>query len=81
IGINNRNLKTFEVNLATTEKLIASIPKEVLVVSESGIKQKKDIEYLGKLGVDAVLIGERFMRESDVGKVLKKFVGVPKWSR
>jgi indole-3-glycerol phosphate synthase len=81
IGINNRNLNTFEVDLKTTEKLLAAVPKDVLVVSESGIKKKEDIEWLGQLGVDAVLIGEAFMRQADVGAALKQFVGVPKWSR
>lgn len=81
IGINNRNLNTFEVNLNTTEKLVSVVPKDVILVSESGIKNKKDIEKLGQLGVDAVLIGETIMRQDDVGAAVKQFVGVPKWSR
>lgn len=63
IGINNRNLKTFEVNLRTTEELIKDIPKDIIVVSESGIRTPDDINYLRSLGVDAVLIGETFMRD------------------
>ncbi|MFQ5822977.1 MAG: indole-3-glycerol phosphate synthase TrpC [bacterium] len=81
IGINNRNLNTFEVNFKTTEKLLAALPKDVIVVSESGIKKKEDIQRLGQIGVDAVLIGEAFMRQADIGAALKQFVGVPKWSR
>ncbi len=81
IGINNRNLRTLEVDLNTTERLLAHIPGQVKVVSESGIKNKKEIERLGQLGVDAVLIGESLMRQSDIGAALKQFVGVPKWSR
>jgi indole-3-glycerol phosphate synthase len=70
IGINNRNLKTFEVDLKTTEDLMNYIPHDRAVVSESGIKNKEDMKYLRELGVDAVLIGETFMRaESIEGKI------------
>jgi len=66
IGINNRNLKTFEVDIRNTEKLINYIPHDRAVVSESGIKTSEDIKYLKSLGVDAVLIGETFMRSSSI---------------
>ncbi len=70
IGINNRNLKTFETNLKTTEKLIDLIPHDRIVVSESGIKTIDDIRYLKNVGADAVLIGESFMRAaSSIDKV------------
>lgn len=70
IGINNRNLKTFEVDLKTTESLMKHIPHDRVVISESGIKSFEDMEYLKKLGVDAVLIGETFMRApSIIGKI------------
>ncbi|GHU77601.1 indole-3-glycerol phosphate synthase [Clostridia bacterium] len=62
IGINNRDLTTFEVDLSNTEKLIKYIGKDRVIVSESGIKSAEDIEYLKNLGVNAVLIGEAFMR-------------------
>lgn len=62
IGINNRNLKTFKVDLGTTEKLITKIPKSKVVISESGISTAEDIKYLKKLGVNAVLIGESLMK-------------------
>lgn len=62
IGINNRNLKTFEVDLSTTERLIKMIPRDRVVVSESGIKTAYDMKYLKSAGADAVLIGESFMR-------------------
>lgn len=62
IGINNRNLKTFETDLKTTERLIGSIPHDRIVVSESGIRTANDIRYLKEVGADAVLIGESFMR-------------------
>ncbi len=81
IGINNRDLTTFSVSLSTTEKLIASIPNAVTVVSESGIKTREDVERLGKIGVDAVLVGETLMRQPDVGAALRQIAGVRKWSR
>lgn len=81
IGINNRDLKTFVVDLRTTEKLLADLPADVLVVSESGLKRRADVERLARLGVDAVLIGESLMRQKDVGGALAEFVGVPRWSR
>jgi indole-3-glycerol phosphate synthase len=62
IGINNRNLHTFEVDLATTETLVAKIPAGKTVVSESGISSQQDIAWLAGLGVHAALIGETLMR-------------------
>lgn len=62
IGINNRDLKTFKVDLKTTERLISRIPKDKIVISESGISTAEDITYLKKLGVNGVLIGESLMR-------------------
>lgn len=66
IGINNRDLKTFETDLKTTERLINLIPADRAVVSESGIRTAEDISYLKGLGVDAVLIGETFMRAESI---------------
>lgn len=62
IGINNRNLKDFSVNLKNTEKLIKYIPRGTLIISESGIKTSENVNYLGSIGVNAVLIGETFMK-------------------
>ncbi|NIR51931.1 indole-3-glycerol phosphate synthase TrpC [candidate division KSB1 bacterium] len=81
IGINNRNLKTSEVDLNTTTSLIGGIPKEVTVVSESGIKHRNDIERVAQSGVDAVLVGETLMRQPDVGLAVRQFLGAQKWSR
>lgn len=81
IGINNRDLKTFEVDLSTTEKLLEIVPKEIILVSESGIQSRSDIERMGQLGLDGVLIGEALMRQEDIGPALREFVGVEKWSR
>jgi indole-3-glycerol phosphate synthase len=62
IGINNRDLTTFEVNLSVTEELSDSVPDEIILVSESGIKSAKDVARIGACGVDAILVGEALMR-------------------
>ncbi|MBI3315627.1 MAG: indole-3-glycerol phosphate synthase TrpC [Candidatus Omnitrophica bacterium] len=71
LGVNNRDLETFEVALSTTEKLLRRIPERVFIVSESGIKSKEDLLYLERLGVRSVLIGEGLMTRRDPGRVLK----------
>lgn len=65
VGVNNRNLKTFEVNIETCEKLRPLVPDNVLFVAESGIKTRNDVERLSEARVDAVLIGETLMRSTD----------------
>lgn len=65
IGVNNRNLKTFEVDITTSGRLRALIPDEIIFVSESGIKTPEDVAALKAIGTDAVLIGEAFMRSTD----------------
>lgn len=74
IGINNRDLKTFNVDINTTENLIKYIPQNTTIVSESGIKTPEDIRYLASLGVDAVLIGETFMKIIDDIDKISDFV-------
>jgi indole-3-glycerol phosphate synthase len=70
LGINNRNLKTFEVSLQTTLDLLSSIPKEKLVITESGILHSADVKTMRDAGVNAFLIGEAFMRAANPGKGL-----------
>ena len=74
IGVNNRNLRTLEVNLETSFRLRAKIPPRCLAVSESGIKTAADLHRLSEAGFNAVLIGERFMTEADPGKALADLV-------
>lgn len=70
VGINNRNLKTFEVDLNTTEKVRKNVPRETILVSESGIKDNDDMKNVRSLGADAVLIGETLMRSDNITKTL-----------
>jgi indole-3-glycerol phosphate synthase len=74
IGINNRDLKTFEVDLDTTGRLRPLIPGDKVVVSESGIKDRGDMEKLAGWGVDAVLIGESLMASDDIAAKMKEFL-------
>ena len=62
VGINNRNLATFDVDLAVTEKLCRDVPDEIILVSESGIKTPEDVARAKACGVDAILVGEALMR-------------------
>lgn len=73
IGINNRNLQTFKIDIKTTEKLMNHIPMGKAVVSESGINSYEDMKYLHSLGVNAVLIGEAFMRSKDIRSKINEF--------
>lgn len=71
IGINNRNLHTFDVSLDTTFSLLADIPKDKIVVTESGILEKSDVALMQEKGVNSFLVGESFMRADSPGQKLK----------
>ena len=75
IGVNNRDLKTFEVDIKTSERLRKYIPGNKIFVSESGIKTRGDVKRLEEIGVNAVLIGETLMRSQDKKAELKKLRG------
>jgi indole-3-glycerol phosphate synthase len=74
IGVNNRDLGTFEVTLATSFELIDLIPDKLLAVSESGLRTGEDLRRLRAAGFDAFLIGERFMAERDPGAALERLL-------
>ena len=76
IGINNRNLKTFETSLDVTLNLIGEVTKEVPVVSESGIHTREDVRMLRESRVSGFLVGEAFMRAPDPGAELQKLFAV-----
>ena len=75
IGINNRNLRTFETDLDHTLRLRQRIPDECLLVSESGIRTRADVERLSAAGVDAMLVGETLMAGEDVGAAVDALLG------
>jgi len=75
IGINNRDLHTLEVDPKTTEKLFTLVPKDKVVVVESGLKSYQDILFLKILGVNAVLIGTAFMRAENIGAKVNELMG------
>ena len=76
IGINNRNLATFEVSLETTERLRPMIPSGVAVVAESGIFNASDVERLAGSNVDAILVGEALITSNDIGAKVRELSGV-----
>jgi indole-3-glycerol phosphate synthase len=75
IGINNRNLETFQISIDNSIDLKKMIPDKYITVSESGIKTRADILKLEGAGFDAVLIGEILMKQKDIGKKLKELLG------
>jgi indole-3-glycerol phosphate synthase len=77
IGINNRDLRTFEVRLNTTLDLLVRIPKDRTVVTESGILAASDVALMMSRGVHAFLVGEAFMRAPDPGVRLAELFGFP----
>jgi indole-3-glycerol phosphate synthase len=75
IGINNRDLKTFTTDLNVTLRLVKRVPKEKLIVSESGIQKREDVQRLVEAGVHAMLIGESLLRADDIGLKIGELLG------
>jgi len=76
IGINNRNLATFEVSLATTERLRPMISSDIAVVAESGIFTASDVDRLAKINIDAVLVGEALVTSEDIPAKVRELSGI-----
>ena len=72
IGINHRNLETFEMDMELSHKLIPLIPNSKIIVAESGIKDHETVVELSRAGADAFLVGEHFMRQENITKALKE---------
>jgi len=75
IGINHRNLETFEMDMELCDKLIPLIPNGKIIVAESGVSDPQTIKRLSSIGADAFLIGEHFMRQDDIGAEVKRLKG------
>jgi indole-3-glycerol phosphate synthase len=75
LGINNRDLRTFEVSLETTLRMLDAVPPDRLLVTESGIHTRQDVATMRARGVDAFLVGEAFMRADDPGAMLAELFG------
>lgn len=78
LGINNRDLHTFSVDLETTIRLAALVPEGIVTVAESGIRSRKDADRLAAAGVHAMLVGERLVTAGDVPSVIRRLVSVRK---
>ena len=78
VGVNNRDLRTFQVDLETTARLRPSVSADVLLVAESGIHTRADVERLGAIGADAMLVGESLVRAPDVGKQIRQLLEAPR---
>ena len=70
VGVNNRNLRTFEVSLQTTLDMLPDVPADRLLITESGILARADVQRMREAGVHAFLVGEAFMRAADPGEAL-----------
>ena len=78
VGINNRNLSDFRTDIEHTLRLRDQIPPEVLIVSESGISNRRDVERLEAVGVSAILVGEALMRSPNIGVAVDELLGNPR---
>ena len=76
IGINNRDLRTFKTDVQTTSQLMPMIPDGRIVVSESGISSRADVEFLQRCGVNAMLVGESLMKSDDIGLGIRQLTSL-----
>ena len=81
IGINNRNLETLAIDLATSERLIGLVPPGVIAIAESGVAQRADVERFACVGADAVLVGSTVSAATDPSEAVRSLTGVPRTSR
>ncbi|QEG39713.1 indole-3-glycerol phosphate synthase TrpC [Roseimaritima ulvae] len=77
IGVNNRDLRTFQTDLQHTVRMREAIPRDRLLVGESGIRSREDVLALGAAGVKAILVGESLMRQADLSAAVKQLTGCP----
>jgi indole-3-glycerol phosphate synthase len=75
VGVNNRDLRTFKVDLETTARLRPLVPADVILVAESGVHTRADVARLAAIGADAMLVGESLVRAQDVGRKVQELVG------
>ncbi|MBN1121857.1 MAG: indole-3-glycerol phosphate synthase TrpC [Anaerolineae bacterium] len=78
VGVNNRDLKTFDVDLATTARLAGLVPSGVVLVAESGIHSAEDVRRMGELGVHAVLVGEALVKAADIADRVRRVSAQPR---
>jgi indole-3-glycerol phosphate synthase len=76
VGVNNRDLHTFAVDLDHTIRLRQHVPDDCVLVGESGIQMHADVQRLEAAGVDAILVGESLMREADIGAAVDRLLGI-----
>jgi indole-3-glycerol phosphate synthase len=77
IGVNNRNLKTLAVDLGVTEEFAGALPKDRILVSESGLYTKADLDRMGRVGARCFLVGESLMKQQDVAAATRALLGLP----
>jgi len=75
IGINNRDLRTFTIDLGTTERLAARLSTGTLIIAESGISTRADVERVTQAGVKAILVGESLMKSGDIAGKVRELIG------
>jgi indole-3-glycerol phosphate synthase len=78
LGVNNRDLRTFDVDLSTAARLISLVPGDVTLVAESGVKSAADVRHMGELGAHAVLVGEALVQADDTAARVRAFSGQPR---